>query len=152
MHFIPDGTPFTVPDVPLRTIYINPNGGNDANDGLSTSRALRTLSEAWDRVPRGALAAGQGVRLVLLPGHLGLSDVSGPSCCCALLQPACLQRTLHYGTVSSAAMERPRIQRDKLIVAGPGEVHSQAVPRARAAMPQLSSVLLRSTKRKPPQN
>lgn len=49
----------------MTDLYIAPNG-NDANTGLSAAHPLRTLTEAWNRLP--TIATTTGYRLNLLPG------------------------------------------------------------------------------------
>lgn len=50
----------------LTTLHVAPDG-NDAGDGLSPATALRTLTAAWQKVPRGTLT-GTGWRILLAPG------------------------------------------------------------------------------------
>lgn len=59
---------------PSSTIWVDPIRGNDANSGKSRSRALRTLAEAWERVPMGKTLT-RGVRIAILPGQLTASMV-----------------------------------------------------------------------------
>lgn len=51
----------------LTTLYIAPDG-DDSNDGLRPERALRTLAEAWRRIPADVAGAATGYRLLLAPG------------------------------------------------------------------------------------
>jgi hypothetical protein len=55
--------------VPLRArdLWIDPVHGSDANDGASRATALRTLGEAWRRVPMGVTLA-EPYRLLLTAG------------------------------------------------------------------------------------
>ena len=48
-------------------IWVDPTLGNDARAGASRAEAVRTLSEAWRRVPVG-VALSQGVRINLVAG------------------------------------------------------------------------------------
>ncbi|MFM8899441.1 MAG: right-handed parallel beta-helix repeat-containing protein [Burkholderiales bacterium] len=50
----------------LTTLFVSTTD-NDANDGLSSVAPLRTLTAAWQKVPRGTLA-GTGYRILLAPG------------------------------------------------------------------------------------
>lgn len=59
----------------LTTLHVAPDG-NDANDGLSPAAALRTLTAAWQKVPRGTLT-GTGWRILLAPGSY--SEASLPN-------------------------------------------------------------------------
>ena len=52
----------------LTDIWVDPNGGNDANSGTSRSQPLRTVSAAWAKIPEGAVLTGTGYRIQLLPG------------------------------------------------------------------------------------
>ncbi len=52
----------------LQSVYVDPANGNDANTGASRTTALRTLSEAWNRIPQNS-ALSTGYRLMLLPGR-----------------------------------------------------------------------------------
>jgi len=60
----------------LVEIWVDPAAGNDARSGVSRDLALRTVSEAWRRVPvRTPLS--QGVRINLLAGTYPQSAVPG---------------------------------------------------------------------------
>ena len=48
-------------------IWVDPAAGNDARSGASRELAMRTLSEAWRRVPMGTTLS-QGVRINLVAG------------------------------------------------------------------------------------
>lgn len=50
----------------LATLYVATDG-HDGNDGLSASTPLRSLTAAWQKVPRGTLS-GTGWRILLAPG------------------------------------------------------------------------------------
>jgi hypothetical protein len=53
---------------PLTTdVWVNPESGNDSGDGTSPTTALRTLTEAWNRIPQG-IPLTRGFRLMLMPG------------------------------------------------------------------------------------
>lgn len=51
----------------LTEIWVDPSLGNDARGGASRAEAVRSLSEAWRRVPVG-VALSQGVRINLVAG------------------------------------------------------------------------------------
>jgi hypothetical protein len=51
-------------------IWVDPAAGNDANAGSSRVQAVRTVSEAWRRIPVGVPLA-QGVRINLVAGTYG---------------------------------------------------------------------------------
>jgi uncharacterized protein (TIGR03437 family) len=52
----------------VKDIWVDANNGNDTNSGESRDRALRTLTAAWNRVPRGAAFEGTGYRIKLAAG------------------------------------------------------------------------------------
>ena len=49
-------------------VWVDPVAGNDANDGAARTSAVRTVDEAWQRIPMGAHLT-TGYRLRLLPGR-----------------------------------------------------------------------------------
>lgn len=49
-------------------LWIDPVNGDDASDGADRSRPLRTVAEAWQRIPQGSELT-TGYRLRLLPGR-----------------------------------------------------------------------------------
>jgi len=51
----------------LTQIWVDPTAGSDARGGASRAEAVRTLTEAWRRVPVGA-ALSQGVQINLVAG------------------------------------------------------------------------------------
>ena len=51
------------------TIWVDPARGDDGASGTSRASALRTLSEAWDRIPQGR-ELSEPVRIAILPGRL----------------------------------------------------------------------------------
>ncbi len=51
----------------LTDVWIDPVNGNDTRSGSSRAQALRTLTEAWNRIPSGA-SLSQGFRLLLTAG------------------------------------------------------------------------------------
>ena len=51
----------------LADLWVDPTSGNDASSGESRAQAVRTLSEAWRRVPVG-ITLSQGVRINLVAG------------------------------------------------------------------------------------
>jgi hypothetical protein len=52
----------------LQDTYVDPVNGSDGNSGASRSAALRTLTEAWNRIPQGATLA-TGHRILMMPGR-----------------------------------------------------------------------------------
>ena len=52
----------------LSNLWVHPVLGSDAANGTSSNQPLRTLAEAWDRVPFGLSLSNHGYRILLLPG------------------------------------------------------------------------------------
>lgn len=52
----------------LTDIWVDPAQGNDSNDGRIRGRALRTVIEAWRRIPMGNTLTNSGYRITLAPG------------------------------------------------------------------------------------
>ena len=79
------GTPAPAPTLPTgaydigtpRTtdLWVDPAAGQDDRDGTTRSTALRTVTEAWRRVPLDTAGADAGRRILLLPGRYPESDV-----------------------------------------------------------------------------
>jgi len=55
-------------------IWVDPAAGNDAQSGTTRELAVRTVSEAWRRIPMGTTLS-QGVRLNLTAGTYPQSGV-----------------------------------------------------------------------------
>lgn len=53
----------------VTTTWVDPVRGNDARAGSTRATAVRTLAEAWRRIPQGKELT-TGVRIVILPGRL----------------------------------------------------------------------------------
>jgi hypothetical protein len=53
----------------VRDVYVDPAVGSDSNSGDSRSAALRTLTEAWNRIPSGRPLTGNGYRIQLMAGR-----------------------------------------------------------------------------------
>ncbi|MFM8352835.1 MAG: right-handed parallel beta-helix repeat-containing protein [Actinomycetales bacterium] len=52
-----------------QTIWVDPARGDDGASGSSRASAVRTLAEAWRRIPQGTPLT-EGVRIAILPGRL----------------------------------------------------------------------------------
>ena len=52
----------------LSNLWVNPVTGSDAASGTASNQALRTLAEAWARIPQGVTLTNHGYRIYLLPG------------------------------------------------------------------------------------
>jgi hypothetical protein len=55
----------------LRDVWVDGTNGSDAHGGTSRADALRTLTEAWNRIPQGAALSGSGIRILLTAGNYG---------------------------------------------------------------------------------
>lgn len=55
----------------LADLWVNPVSGNNANSGATRAQALRTISEAWSRIPQGATLSTTGYRILLVAGDYG---------------------------------------------------------------------------------
>ncbi len=60
----------------LTWVWVNPTNGNDAASGASNA-PLRTLTEAWNRIPSSATLTGHGYGIALLPGDYAAAAVPG---------------------------------------------------------------------------
>lgn len=59
----------------LQDIWVDPVAGNDANSGNTRPSAVRTLTEAWSRVPMATTLASTGYRIRLVAGTYPAGDV-----------------------------------------------------------------------------
>ena len=57
--------------------WVNPVTGSDAASGTSSNQALRTLAEAWSRIPMHVTLSNVGHRILLLPGDYAESAMPG---------------------------------------------------------------------------
>ncbi len=53
----------------LRDIWVDPVNGRDSRTGATRSLAVRTVSEAWSRIPYGRALTGTGYRIQLVAGR-----------------------------------------------------------------------------------
>jgi hypothetical protein len=60
----------------LTWLWVNPTSGNDAASGTSNA-PLRTLTEAWNRIPANTTLTGHGYGIALLPGDYSTAAVPG---------------------------------------------------------------------------
>lgn len=60
----------------LAWVWVNPSSGNDAASGASNA-PLRTLTEAWNRIPASTVLTGHGYGIALLPGDYPATAVPG---------------------------------------------------------------------------
>lgn len=59
----------------VEDIWVDPVAGNDSNSGATRPAALRTLTEAWSRVPMGVTLSTTGYRILLTAGTYAQGDV-----------------------------------------------------------------------------
>ncbi|MBI3962796.1 MAG: hypothetical protein HY335_08595, partial [Deinococcus sp.] len=52
----------------LSDLWVDPVNGNDNASGATRAQALRTVREAWGRIPIGITLAGTGYRIMLAAG------------------------------------------------------------------------------------
>lgn len=57
----------------LNELWVNPTSGNDANAGTSRGAAVRTIDEAWSRIPQGSNLS-KGYRINLVAGTYPTND------------------------------------------------------------------------------
>lgn len=62
----------------LTDIFVDPHGGSDDRSGTSRAAALRTVTEAWNRIP-SSQTLSKGYRINLLPGTYGDDQDETPS-------------------------------------------------------------------------
>ena len=62
----------------LTEVFVDPERGSDARSGTTRASALRTVSEAWNRIP-SSQALSRGFRINLLPGVYGDDAGETPS-------------------------------------------------------------------------
>jgi len=70
----PFGSVYQIGNPTLSNLWVDPVIGNDANSGSSNS-ALRTISEAWARIPSFATLINTGYRIWLMPGDYPEADI-----------------------------------------------------------------------------
>jgi hypothetical protein len=61
-------TPYSIGTPVVVDVWVDPTSGNDSNGGTAAGDALRTLTEAWNRIPRETLLATHGYRIQLAAG------------------------------------------------------------------------------------
>jgi hypothetical protein len=71
-YFFDIGTPA------LTELFVDPERGSDTDDGRTRTTALRTVSEAWRRIP-SSQTLSNGYRINLLPGTYGDDPGETPS-------------------------------------------------------------------------
>ncbi|MFN7973636.1 MAG: right-handed parallel beta-helix repeat-containing protein [Acidobacteriota bacterium] len=66
--------PYDIGNPTLQDIWVDPVNGNDASSGASRAQAVRTVSEAWNRIPM-ATPLSTGYRIQLVAATYAVSDV-----------------------------------------------------------------------------
>ncbi len=67
-------SPYDMGSPRMTTVWVDPRRGRDSQSGTTRTRALRTLTAAWNRIPKGRPLT-TGVRIRILPGSLGSAGV-----------------------------------------------------------------------------
>jgi hypothetical protein len=65
---------YVIGDPVLTDLWVDPVNGGDARTGASRDQALRTVTEAWNRIPQGTPLTESGYRLLLVAGDYSDSD------------------------------------------------------------------------------
>jgi hypothetical protein len=65
---------YVIGDPLLTDLWVDPLNGDDARTGESRALALRTISEAWNRIPQGVPLSGSGYRILLVAGDYAEAD------------------------------------------------------------------------------
>lgn len=63
-----DYQPYQIGNPVLTDLWVDPVGGNDLNSGNNATKPLKTLSEAWNRIPSSTVLTQTGYRIMLMPG------------------------------------------------------------------------------------
>ena len=67
------------PGAPILTdLWIDRAAGDDARSGATRAEALRTVAEAWNRIPAGAPLSGHGYRLRIVSGSYSVESGEVP--------------------------------------------------------------------------
>lgn len=65
---VPSAGGYDIGSPVLTDVWVDPLNGDDAHSGASRDQALRTITEAWNRIPQGAPLSGTGYRIQLVAG------------------------------------------------------------------------------------
>lgn len=66
--------PYEIGSPQLIPLYVSPSG-DDSHSGDTADQALRTITEAWQRIPSGISLTESGYHILILPGNYGYEDV-----------------------------------------------------------------------------
>lgn len=61
----------------LTNLWVDPVSGNDANTGATSNTALRTIAEAWTRIPMNVALTNRGYHIRLMPGDYPAAGIPG---------------------------------------------------------------------------
>jgi len=61
--------PFPIGSGPWREVWVDPAAGDDSHSGTTRGDALRTVTEAWRRIPLQQTLIAEGVRIKLTAGN-----------------------------------------------------------------------------------
>lgn len=59
----------------LKEIWVDPVNGNDINQGNNATYALKSFSEAWNRIPESLVLTKTGYLIMLMPGNYDESNL-----------------------------------------------------------------------------
>jgi len=68
-------SPYVMGSPSLTDIWVDPANGNDANSGNTASKPLKTIQEAWNRIPSKIQLTKTGYRIMLKPGVYKQDDM-----------------------------------------------------------------------------
>lgn len=109
------GTTYSIGSPVLSNLWVDPMHGNDANTGNSSNSAVRTVIEAWNRIPSYTPLITTGYRICLMSGDYAEIDIpsywegrQGSSNCPVILEAV-------YGPHSSRFHGSPDVQNSSYI-------------------------------------
>lgn len=71
---VPSAGEYDIGSPVLTDVWVDPVNGDDSHSGANRDQALRTITEAWNRIPQGAPLSGTGYRIQLVAGDYPDSD------------------------------------------------------------------------------
>lgn len=60
--------PYLIGNIIVEDVWVDPVSGDDANSGTSRATSLRTITEAWNRIPEATTLQAHGYRIQLAAG------------------------------------------------------------------------------------
>ena len=70
-----DSSYYDVGSPTLQDIWVDPVQGNDGHSGATRALAVRTLAEAWNRIPMGSTLTTTGYRILMVAGDYAESGL-----------------------------------------------------------------------------